>query len=491
MNYEDLKIPPSSIADEQSVLGGVLMAGLAGESMKAWGIVSEIISESDFYRQDHRLIFRAYESLVDEGKPLDLTTVSTWLGGNGELENAGGFAYLATMAKDTPSAANIKAYAQNVKRLSITRQFIGKLSGLVDMAYSAGSSEDAVSMLLEQAGRDVSMLEMSQDGGDKSVTMKQASREAVALIEIYAAKRGGVIGIDTGIDALNDEIGGWHDTDLIVIPARSGMGKTALAMTFAKAAAKSGRKVGVISTEMANKQLALRHISSNSGVSMVDIRRGNLTDADWAQLGNAIKTDVESNVSSRIKLNDSAIDLLSIQRQARAWKREFGMELLIVDYLQNVSVTGRKGITGDKTAEVMEVSRQLKQMAKQLGIPVIALAQVRRDVDDRGDKRPNKSDVSWAAQIEQDADVMISLYRHSVYNKDFGQGGYDEVQNIAELEILKNRHGNVGRHYSVFRPRRVDFVSADPNGVMAYLDAIGRKAEEGAKKRNYSREVGL
>jgi replicative DNA helicase len=321
MNYDELKIPPHSISEEQAVLGGILVAGLRGNGKKAFDVVSESVNESDFYRQDHRLIFREISSLDDAGSPIDLTTVSSSLDAKGELQNAGGFAYLATMMKDCTGDANIKAYAKAVKRLSISRQLISKLSTLTSMAYSASATDDGVEMLLEQAGREVSSLEMLQDGGDKSVTMKQASKEAMALIELYSEKRGGVIGIDTGIDALNDEIGGWHDTDLIVIPARSGMGKTALAMTFAKAAAKSGRKVGVISTEMANKQLALRHISSNSGVSMVDIRRGNLTTDHWAHIANAIKGDVESHVSSRIKLNDSAIDLLSVQRQARAWKR--------------------------------------------------------------------------------------------------------------------------------------------------------------------------
>lgn len=489
MNYEDMKIPPHSIADEQSILGGLLLSGLAGDERDSFAIVTESVGETDFYRQDHRLIFRAFASLIDANSPLDLVTVTSWLSGKGELENAGGFAYLATMAKDTPSAANIAAYASNVKRMSIKRQFIGKLEALQAMAFSSsGSSEAELSMLLEQAGSEVSRLEMSMGGGDKSMTLQQAEKQALKLMELYASKRGGVIGIDTGLQCLNDEIGGWHDTDLIVIDARSGMGKTAAAMTFAKGAAKAGHKVGFISTEMASQQLGLRRISQESGVSMVDIRRGHLEDEHWGRIGHAISSDVKSGTAARIRLNDSALELDDIKRQAKAWKRDFGMNLLIVDYLQNIRVSNRRGVSGDKTAEVMAASSELKQLAKSLGIPVIALAQVKRDVDQRSDKRPQKSDVMWAGQIEQDADVMIGMYRHKVYNPDFG-GGYNDVGNIAEWIIQKNRHGSISTQYSVFIPARIDFVDAEPNGIMDYLDELKRSNEQPEKKRSAAKEA--
>lgn len=474
MNYEDMKIPPHSITDEQSVLGSLLLAGLAGDGANAWDIVSECVSEGDFYRQDHRLIFRALESLTADKKPIDLVTVTTWLSINGELENAGGFAYLATMAKDTPSAANIEAYAANVRRLSINRQFIGKMSALVNMAYSVGASDNAVSALLEQAGNEVSMLEMSQGGGDTSLTMQQAQKQALNLLNVYSQKRGGVIGVDTGLKALNDAIGGWHDTDFIVVQGRSGMGKTAFALSLAKAAAGRDR-VGIISTEMATVQLAMRRISQGSGVSMTDIRQGNLDDDKWAHIARTITGDVDTGLGKRIKINDTALELDVIVRQARAWKREFGMNLLILDYLQNVSVSNRRGVSGDKVQEVMLVSSTLKQLAKRLKIPVIALAQTKRDVDTRaGDKRPTPADVMWASQIEQDADVMIGLYRHAKYFPSFGS--FNDVKNISEIFIQKNRHGEITTCYSVFLPNKMDFVDAEPNGIMDYLDELKRSA---------------
>lgn len=480
-NDSELRVPPNSTADEQSVLGGVLTAGLLHQtSLEAMADVIEIASIGDFYREDHRLIFSAMVTMFDRRLPIDVVTLSGFLKDQSSLENAGGFAYLVDMQRNTPSAANIKFYAKRVKTLATKRRFISAMSMALNAAYNDQSpAEDSVLSLLESTGAAVSRLEMEQSGGDTSVTLKQAERQALSLIELYSQKRGGVIGVDTGLESLNAAIGGWHDTDLIIIDARSGMGKTALALTLAKSAAKRS-KVGFISTEMAASQLGMRRLAQGSGVSMTKIRRGDLDESDFALISNTVVGDVESGLAANIRINESALDLDTIKRQARAWKREFGMELMIVDYLQNIPVY-RKGIQGDKVQEVATVSSELKDLAKRLRIPIILLAQVKRDVDQRSNKRPMVGDTEWSSKAQQDADVKIGLYRHAYYHPDMNK----DVSGIAEIIIQKNRHGETGTHYSVFRPARMDFVDADEIGVMQYLRDI---SEQQPSKKSYAKD---
>lgn len=484
MNFTDIQIPPHSIEDEQSTLGAILVTSLPSHSKvdasETWYAVTESVDTPDFYRESHRMIFAAMKVAHERGMPVDILTLQGILKSQNNLENAGGFAYLAQLTKDTPSAANVKHYAKRVKVLATKRRFIENMTAAMGVAFSDSSDENELSALLETAGASIARLELEQTGGDRSVSMRQAQKQALGLMELYASKRGGVIGIDTGLQSLNDAIGGWHDTDMIVVQARSGMGKTAFAMSLAKAAAKNSR-VGFISTEMASSQLALRRIAQSSGVGMGDIRRGNITEDGWSSISHAIYNDVQSGLAERIWINEEAIELDAIKRQARAWKRERGIELLIVDYLQNIAVSNRKGITGEKVQEVMAVSRELKQLAKQLKIPVIALAQTKRDVDARSDKRPSNADVMWASQIEQDADVMIGLYRHAKYVPDFCS--VDEaVKNMAEVIVTKNRHGELATHYCVFHPQRMDFLDADPSGIIQYQQALAPKPETTGRK---------
>ena len=476
----ELKIPAHSIADEQSVIGGLILAGMNGDGGRVWDLVSEILTANDFYRADHRAIYGAIAALIDRNMPIDILAISNVLRETNSLDDAGGFVYLATMAKDTPSAANIETYAKTVKTMAAKRRLVSSIQSVLDMAWSSGgATEGEFEALLGMAGDAVSRSEMELSGGDTSLTMQQAQKQALDLLNIYSQKRGGVIGIDTGLQALNDAVGGWHDTDFIVVQGRSGMGKTAFALSLAKAAAGRDR-VGIISTEMATVQLAMRRISQGSGVSMTDIRKGNLDDDKWAHIARTITSDVDTGLGKRIKINDTALELDDIKRQARAWKREFGLNLLIVDYIQNVSVSNRRGISGEKVQEVMTVSRELKQLAKRLKIPVIGLAQTKRDVDTRaGDKRPTTADVMWASQIEQDADVMIGLYRHAKYFPQFGN--YNDVKNISEIIIQKNRHGPVDTCYAVFLPNKMDFVDADDSGISQYFAELATPPENQRK----------
>jgi replicative DNA helicase len=305
----ELKIPAHSIADEQSVIGGLILAGMNGDGGHVWDLVSEILTASDFYRADHRAIYGAISALIDRNMPIDILAICNVLRETGGLDDAGGFVYLATMAKDTPSAANIETYAKTVKTMAAKRRLVSSIQSVLDMAWSSGgATESELEALLGMAGEAVSRSEMELSGGDTSLTMQQAQKQALGLLNVYHQKRGGVIGIDTGLKALNDAVGGWHDTDFIVVQGRSGMGKTAFALSLAKAAAGRDR-VGIISTEMATVQLAMRRISQGSGVSMTDIRQGNLDDDKWAHIARTITGDVETGLSKRIKINDSALEL--------------------------------------------------------------------------------------------------------------------------------------------------------------------------------------
>lgn len=473
--YDALKAMPYSLESEQSVIGGLLL-----DSGKFWD-VQELVSEPDFYRQDHRLIFGVIRDLHFAREKVDVITISEALKAKGfKANDYGGLAYLTLLAKDTPSAANVTSYAKRVKQLSIKRQLIEGMQVVVGEALgNQGATDDELTGLIGAAQSLLARLELMQMGGDQSVTLSQSQKAALELMQLYEQKRGGVIGIDTGLRFLNDTIGGWHDTDYIVVQGRSGMGKTALALTFARAAAKQSR-VGIISTEMADSQLGLRSISGGSGVDMGRIRRGQLEESDWLAISIAVKSDYLAGVSKNIRINDKALDIDTIKAQARAWKRDFGLELLILDYVQNVSVD-RKGYGGsEKTATVMTVSGELKQLAKQLKIPVIALAQTKRDVDSRTDKRPSGADVMWAAQIEQDADVMLGAYRHEYYDKDC-----QDAKGMAELIITKNRHGATDTGITVFRPNRMDFVDAEEGAIAQYMSAINQQQN---KRRSASTE---
>lgn len=487
MSYQpdNLRVLPHDAQLEQHVLGGLMILGrdFSAQS-EVYFDLADTLNADDFYKQDHRLIWNTISKLICHRKPADVATVMSTLKADGELESAGGFAYLVTIVKDTISPANVKTYGGMVKTLATRRRFIVNMGNLLEAAFT-GKLEDknALSALLEAAGTAVAQLDMEQVGGDGSITLKQAYKQAVDMIQTYTEYRGGVIGIDTGIASLNDTIGGFHNSDLIVVLARSGMGKTAYGMSIAKVAAKKSN-VGFISTEMPAVQLGLRRLSQGSGVSMGNIRRGDLDEDHWARIAHTIKGDAETGLASRIRINDSVTELDDIKRQARLWKREFNLEILIIDYIQNIKVSNRRGVTGDRTAEVGAVSRELKDLAKQLNIPIIALTQAKQTVDERADKRPTNSDAVWAAQIENDADVMLGLYRHAKYHKDFSTHDTD-VRNMAEIIILKNRHGELGTHYAVFHPQKADFLDAEESGVMAYLNAIADKPQ--AAKKSYAK----
>ena len=416
-SYESLKIPPHSIEAEQSVLGGLMLSGLANDS-SAWDTIADKVVEEDFYRQDHRLIFRAIADLVEDNKPLDLVTISEWLKQRGELENAGGFAYLATMAKDTPSAANIKAYAEIVREKSVLRQLISVGTGIADSAFNVQGRQSKE--LLDEAEQKV--FKIAEQGARQTQAfkpMKKLLKVTLERIEELSKLNSTITGVSTGYTELDEMTSGLQRGDLVIVAGRPSMGKTTFSMNIAEyAAAHKKLPTAIFSMEMPAEQLTLRMLSSMGRVDQHRLRTGKLNDEDWPRIATAVK--IFSDVPMFID-DSPALSPTEVRARARRLMREHGqLGLIVLDYLQLMQ-TGTS--TDNRTAEISEISRSLKSLAKELDVPVIALSQLNRSLEQRPNKRPVMSDLRESGAIEQDADVIMFIYRDEVYNPEYpGQG---------------------------------------------------------------------
>lgn len=430
--YESLKIPPHSIEAEQSVLGGLLLSGLAQDSA-AWDAIADKVGEEDFYRHDHRLIFRALADLAEQNKPLDLVTVSAWLRERGELENAGGFAYLATMAKDTPSAANIRAYAEIVREKSILRQLIAVGTGIADTAFTAQGRPSKE--LLDEAEQKVFQIaERGLKQGQAVKPLKQLLKSTIEHIEHLSKLDSNITGVSTGYVDLDALTSGLQKGDLVIVAGRPSMGKTTFSMNIAEYAA-THKKLPtlVFSMEMPAEQLTLRLLSSLGRVDQQRIRTGKLADEDWPRIVTAVK--IFSDVP--LFIDDSpALSPTEVRARARRLMREQGqLGLIVLDYLQLMQVGGT---AENRATEISEISRSLKALAKELNCPVIALSQLNRSLEQRPNKRPVMSDLRESGAIEQDADVIMFVYRDEVYNPESPDKG------TAEIIVAKQRNGPIG-----------------------------------------------
>ncbi|MEZ5452866.1 MAG: replicative DNA helicase [Thiothrix sp.] len=386
-SYESLKIPPHSIEAEQSVLGGLLLSGLANDST-AWDTIADKVVENDFYRQDHRLIFRALADLAEDDKPLDLVTVSEWLKQRGELENAGGFAYLATMAKDTPSAANIRAYAEIVREKSVLRQLISVGTGIADSAFTAQGRPSKE--LLDEAEQKVfKIAEQGAKQGQVFKPLKKLLKTTLEHIEELSKLNSNITGVSTGYTDLDEMTSGLQKGDLVIVAGRPSMGKTTFSMNIAEyAAANKKLPTAIFSMEMPAEQLTLRLLSSMGRVDQHRVRTGKLTDDDWPRIATAVKIFADVPMF----IDDSpALSPTEVRARARRLMREHGqLGLIVLDYLQLMQ-TGTS--TENRTAEISEISRSLKSLAKELACPVIALSQLNRSLEQRPNKRPVMSDL--------------------------------------------------------------------------------------------------
>jgi len=421
-----LKIPPHSIEAEMAVLGGILL------DHSVWEKIAGHVHAEDFYRKDHRIIFEAITSLDGEGKPCDVVTVAEWLDSHQQLEDAGGLSYLAALAENTTGAGNITAYADIVRKRSVLRQLIRVTNNISETVFNPhGRDSDEILNYAEQLIFNIA--EQEARGRKNYRPIKDLLVKALDRVDELYHKDTRITGVSTGFEDFDDRTAGLQPSDLIVIAGRPSMGKTALAINIAEhAAIKDKLSVAVFSMEMPGEQLALRMMSSLGRIDQHKVRTGKLQDEDWPRLTSA----VEILKDARMFIDDTpALTPADLRARCRRIAREHGLDLIIVDYLQLMQVPGT---TENRATEISEISRSLKSMARELAVPVIALSQLNRSLEQRPNKRPLMSDLRESGAIEQDADVIVFIYRDEVYHED------TEDKGKAEIIIAKQRNGPTG-----------------------------------------------
>jgi len=425
-SMEALKVPPHSIDAEQAVLGGLMIDNTT------WDQIADVVIENDFYRRDHRLIFRAIGELANQGIPCDAVTLSEWLERHSLLEDAGGLTYLGSLAKNTPSAANIKAYASLVREKSVMRQLIQvgtEISNCVFNAEGRNSGE-----LLDRAEKLVfDIAEQGMRGRRSYVPVKDLLVTVVDRIDSLFQQDTPFTGAPTGFTDFDELTSGLQRGDLVIVAGRPSMGKTSFAMNIAEhAVIKHKLHTAIFSMEMPSEQLVMRMLSSLGRIDQHKVRTGKLDDDDWPRLTSAVGILAEAPLF----IDDTpALTPTELRSRARRLKREHGLDLIVVDYLQLLTVPGTRE---NRATEISEISRSLKAMAKELDVPLIALSQLNRSLEQRPNKRPVMSDLRESGAIEQDADVISFIYRDEVYNEDSPDKG------TAEIIIAKQRNGPIG-----------------------------------------------
>ncbi len=443
---EDLiqeRIPPHNLEAEQSVLGAVLIDSDA--IVKASGK----ISSDDFYRANHQKIFAAMIQLNASGEPVDVITVSQLLKQREQLEDIGGIGYLTDLANFVPTAANVEYYANIVEKSSVMRRLIRTATQIVSKGFAA--NED-VSEVLDEAERKI--LEVSQRRSSGAfVPIKEALIEVFHRIDYLSKQKGSITGIPSGFQDLDRMTSGFQKSDLIIVAARPSVGKTAFALNIAQnVGVRAGQSVAIFSLEMSASQLVQRIICAEGNIDASKIRSGRLeTEEEWDKLTMAIATLSEAD----IYIDDSAtITVADIRAKCRRLKVERGLGLIVIDYLQLIQGRGKAG--ENRQQEVSEISRTLKAIARELEVPVIALSQLSRSVEQRQDKRPMMSDLRESGSIEQDADIVAFLYRDDYYDQE------SEKKNTIEIIIAKQRNGPVGTVELGFQKQYNKFVSLSP-----------------------------
>jgi replicative DNA helicase len=421
-----IKTHPHSIEAEQSVLGGLLL------SADGWDAVAEAVSHSDFYRPDHRLIFRQIAQLAEAQEPVDVITLADRLDARGELEAAGGLPYLAELAQNTPSASNIRAYAQVVRERASLRKLIEAAQEIADSGFNPEGRSSAE--LIDQAERRIMQISEQgpKAGGPQDVNpLLQA---AIGRIEELASSGGDITGLSTGFVDLDEKTSGLQPSDLVIVAGRPSMGKTSFAMNLVENAVLGQEKpVLVFSMEMPATQLIMRMLSSVGRIDQTRVRNGKLEQEDWPKLSTAVHKlkDVPLYID-----DTPALTPTEVRSRARRVARERGaLGMIMVDYLQLMQIAGS---SEGRTAEISEISRSLKAIAKEFQCPMVALSQLNRSLEQRPNKRPVNSDLRESGAIEQDADVIMFIYRDEVYNEESPDKG------TAEIIIGKQRNGPIG-----------------------------------------------
>lgn len=441
MAENSTRIPPNNIDAEKSVLGSILV------SPDVMMDISDIVKADDFYRKDHEIIFSAMWDLFNANKPIDVVTVTEKLSQLGVLDKVGGIPYLGSLADEVPLASNAPQYAGIVAEKALQRRLIkcGQ-----DIAKNAYEPEGDVAAVLEKAEQ--SVLDVMQNRASKAYVQIKDVMPGVFNILEQASKSNGYSGIPTGFYDLDQMTAGLHNSDLIIVAGRPAMGKTAFMLNMARnIAVKERLPVAIFNLEMSKEQLATRMLSTESGVESEKLRNGNLADSDWTQ----IATGMSVLSDAPIYFDDSSdISIQSIRSKCRKLKMERDIKVVFIDYLQLMQ--GKSGKSDSRTQEVGDISRSLKVMARELNIPVIVGSQVNRELEKRSDKRPMMSDLRESGSIEQDADIVMFLYRDEVYNKD------TEYKGVAELIVAKHRNGATGTCNMVFDAEHSAFKNMSP-----------------------------
>ncbi|KZX60985.1 MULTISPECIES: replicative DNA helicase [unclassified Alcanivorax] len=451
---ENLRIPPNSLEAEQAILGGLLL------NNSAWDDVAERVGARDFYRKAHRQIFEVIAQLVEEENPCDLVTVSQALTQLGQLEGIGGMTYLSELARNTPSAANITAYAEIVRERSILRQLINVSHDVADSAFKPEGRKSLE--ILDKAESAIFEIAEQQKKGSGPQDIKSVLKKTVDRIDELYKNKSAITGVTTGFDELDKMTGGLQPSDMIVIAGRPSMGKTTFAMNLCEnVAIKAGKPVLVFSMEMPADSIVMRMLASLGRINQTSIRSGQLEKDDWPRITSAIHMLSEQ----KFFIDDTpALSPLEMRARARRVARECGGELgaIMVDYLQLMQVPG----VDNRVNEISEISRSLKGLAKELNCPVLALSQLNRSLEQRPNKRPVMSDLRESGAIEQDADLITFLYRDEVYNKDTNEKG------VAEVIIGKQRNGPIGTVRLAFQGQfsRFDDLAPEYYAQLASMD---------------------
>ncbi|WP_107850711.1 replicative DNA helicase [Oceanimonas marisflavi] len=425
-----LKMPPHSFEAEQSVLGGLLLDN------NAWDRVAEKVSDTDFYSRPHRLVFQAMQRLSQSGSPIDLITVQEELERHEALETVGGFSYLVEVAKNTPSAANIGAYADIVRERAVVREMIAVANEIAEAGFDPQGRNS--SDLLDLAESKVFKIAESRTSANEGPQpLRNLLEKTIDRIEdLFKNPHQGITGVSTGYNDLDKKTAGLQPSDLIIVAARPSMGKTTFAMNLCEHAALTNDKpVLIFSLEMPSEQIIMRMLASLGRIDQTRIRTGQLDDEDWGRLSSTMGMLLEKG---QLYIDDSSgLTPTEVRSRARRVAREHGgVSMIMIDYLQLMTVPS---LSDNRTLEIAEISRSLKALAKELEVPVVALSQLNRSLEQRADKRPVNSDLRESGSIEQDADLIMFIYRDEVYHEDSPDKG------IAEIIIGKQRNGPIGK----------------------------------------------
>jgi replicative DNA helicase len=443
-----LRVPPHSIEAEQSVLGGLMLDNTA------WDKINDVVREDDFYRFDHRLIFKTAAALIEKGQPADVLTVFESLESHGRLDDVGGMVYLNALVTSVSSAAHIRRYAEIVHDRSLLRRLVSASDNISESAFNTqGQDTKAIIDAAEQA-----ILKISEAGQNSSSDFFELPKVLTEVLDqindlYHRDQKDEVTGVSTGFYELDRMTAGMQKGDLVIVAGRPSMGKTTFAMNMAEhIAINEALPVAVFSMEMGAKQLGMRILGSVGKLNQGRLRTGQLLDDDWERLTVAL----EKTHDVQLYIDETpALTAMELRARARRLSRTCGgLGMIVIDYLQLMSGGGRGG--ENRATEISEISRSLKALARELECPVVALSQLNRSVEQRPDKRPMMSDLRESGAIEQDADIIMFVYRDEVYNKED-----PNLKGRAEIIIGKQRNGPIGTVHLKFIGEFTKFDNAD------------------------------